>query len=109
MMNARQIGLSFVLADFTALTAYAVHQHGVVGLFEALTANLATTTAFVDLVIALSLVMVWMWRDARDRGVSALPYVVLTLVAGSVGPLVYLIRREGRAQRRVLAATAVAR
>ena len=102
-MNAKQIGLSLVLADFTALSAYAVYQYGVVGLLQAVTANAATTTAFVDLVIALSLVMVWMWRDARDRGVSPLPYVALTLMAGSVGPLLYLIRREGTAPRRVLA------
>ena len=43
--------------------------------------------------IALSLVIAWMVRDARARGVSPLPYVVLTLALGSVGPLVYLIRR----------------
>ena len=108
-MNAKQIGLSLVLADFAGLSAYAVYEYGVVGLFQAVTANIATTTAFVDLVIALTLVMAWMWRDARDRGVSALPYVVLTLMAGSVGPLLYLIRREGTSARRVLAAAAAAR
>jgi hypothetical protein len=35
-----------------------------------------------------------MWNDARDRGVSPIPYVLLTLTAGSVGPLLYLIRRD---------------
>lgn len=34
-----------------------------------------------------------MVRDARARGVSAVPYVLLTLALGSAGPLVYLIRR----------------
>jgi hypothetical protein len=108
-MNAKQLGLSFVLADFAALSAYAVYSHGYVGLFEAVTANVATTTAFVDLVIALSLVMAWMWRDARERGVSPLPYVILTLVAGSVGPLLYLIRREASEAAPAFAATARAR
>jgi hypothetical protein len=49
----------------------------------------------VDLTIALSLVTVWMVRDARQRGQSVAPFVVLTLLLGSVGPLLYLIRRAG--------------
>lgn len=92
-MNAKQIGLSVLLADFLALIAYAAYQHGYVGLFELMTANTATIAGFVDLVIALSLIIAWMVRDARTRGVSAVPYVLLTLALGSVGPLVYLIRR----------------
>jgi hypothetical protein len=92
-MNAKQIGLGLVLADFAALTAYAVYQYGYVGFFEALLANAVGLTVFVDLCIALSLVMVWMWRDARERGISALPYIVVTLFTGSIGPLAYLIRR----------------
>ena len=93
-MNWKQIGLSLVLADFAALNVYVVYHYGYVGFYERVLANAATTAALVDLVIALGLVSVWMWQDARDRGWSALPYLVLTLVFGSVGPLVYLIRRE---------------
>ena len=33
-MNAKQIGLSVLLADFLALTAYAVYQYGYIGFFE---------------------------------------------------------------------------
>ena len=92
-MNAKQIGLSVLLADFLALNAYAAYQYGYVGVFEMMTANAATIAGFVDLVIALSLIIAWMVRDARARGVSPVPYVLLTLALGSVGPLVYLIRR----------------
>ena len=92
-MNAKQIGLSVLLANFLALTAYAVYQYGYVGFFDLMTANLATATAFADLLIALSLIVVWMVRDARARGVSPVPYVLLTLALGSAGPLAYLIRR----------------
>ena len=102
-MNAKQIGLSVVLAGFSALTAYAVWQVGFVGVFELVLANVATTTAFVDLVIALSLVLAWMWQDARARGASFLPYAILTLGLGSIGPLLYLIRREGSAEAARLA------
>ncbi|HUI27102.1 MAG TPA: DUF2834 domain-containing protein [Candidatus Kryptonia bacterium] len=94
-MNAKQIGIGVVLADFVALNAYVVYQYGYVGFIELVTANAATTAALVDLVIALSMVTVWMVRDARERGVSSIPYVILTLVLGSVGPLLYLFRRAG--------------
>lgn len=92
-MNAKQIGLSVLLADFLALNAYAAYQYGYLGVFELMTANAGTIVGFVDLVIALSLIIAWVVRDARARGVSPLPYVLLTLALGSVGPLVYLIRR----------------
>ncbi|MGH7818588.1 MAG: DUF2834 domain-containing protein, partial [Candidatus Binatia bacterium] len=72
-----------------------VAQHGFVGVFELVMANAATVTAFADLAIALSLVLVWMWQDAHQRGVSWLPYALVTLALGSVGPLLYLIVREG--------------
>ena len=43
-MNWKLIGLWTVLIDFAALTAYAVWLHGVVGVFEAAFANVATAT-----------------------------------------------------------------
>jgi hypothetical protein len=95
-MNRKQIALAVVLADFAALNVYAIAQYGIVGIFELCLANAATVLLFADLVIALSLVMAWMWRDARAQGISPLPYVALTLGLGSVGPLLYLIRRFGR-------------
>ncbi len=96
-MNGKQIGLGLVLADFTALTAYAVYEVGYAGFFDALFSNIVGVTVLVDLCIALSLVMVWMYRDARERGLSATPYIVATFLLGSIGPLVYLIRRESAA------------
>ena len=108
-MNAKQLGLSLVLLDFSGLTAYALYHYGVVGVFELMTANAVTVMAFADLVIALSLVVLWMWQDARERGASATPYVVLTLAFGSVGPLLYLIRREAGVSRRPQPVAAAAR
>ncbi len=95
-MNKKQIALAVVLADFSALTAYVVAQYGIVGLFEQVFATWASTLIMVDLTIALAMVMVWMWQDARQHDVSPIPYVLLTLGFGSVGPLLYLVRRAGR-------------
>jgi fatty acid desaturase len=94
-MNAKQIGLGIVLFDFVALNAWVVYQFGYIGFVEAMFANIATTAAFVDLTIALSLIAYWMWQDARKRGGAFLPYFLLTITFGSVGPLLYLIRCTG--------------
>jgi hypothetical protein len=96
-MNGKQLGLEAVLLGFIALTAYAVYQHGYIGFFEQLlTTSSVTVATFVDLSIALGLIALWMWQDARERGVSPFPYIVLTFALGSVGPLLYLIRRAGQ-------------
>lgn len=91
-MNTKAI-LVAVLAAFSALNVLALAEHGIVGLFERVFDNSATVLAMVDLSIALTLVMVWMWQDARKRGVSAIPYCAVTVVAGSIGPLLYLLFR----------------
>lgn len=93
-MSWKTIGLALVLADFSALSAWVVWEHGMLGLYALVFANTATTLLAVDLVIALSLIGVWLHDDARARGVSAVPFLLLTVLAGSVGPLLYLVLRE---------------
>jgi hypothetical protein len=96
-MNRKQIALGIVLADFAALTAYAVWEYGYLGIFELALSSWATGLLLVDLTISLGLVLIWMMGDSRERGLAFLPYALLTLAFGSVGPLLYLIRRESRA------------
>ena len=98
-MNWKPLVLGLVLLDFAAFTVYAVFQHGYVGFFELAMANSATQLMFFDLTIALTLFMVWMWSDARERSIGFWPYAALTLLLGSAGPLAYLIRRETAAVR----------
>jgi len=94
-MTKTQILLGLVLAAFGVENIHAIAHFGYIGFFEnLLSAGLPTLLVFSDLLIALSLVMVWMWRDARERGATLWPYLVLTLALGSIGPLLYLIRRE---------------
>lgn len=47
----------------------------------------------LDLVISCFLVGGWIHRDARERGIAALPFLVLLPFVGSVAALLYLVRR----------------
>lgn len=101
--------IGFVLADFAALNVYAASQYGYLGVWQLATANAATLTILADLTIALSLVTIWMVRDARQRGVALAPYLVLTAVLGSIGPLLYLFRRAEAPQQATTATPVHAR
>jgi hypothetical protein len=92
-MNGKKILLAVVLADFVALSAWGIAQVGYVGLFTTAFASPTGIVISTDLLISLGLVMTWMLRDARAHGISPAPYLVLTLLLGSVGPLLYLLRR----------------
>ena len=83
-----------VLLAFGALTAAAVWQHGYLGIFLLPLQTLAGTQVLVDLVIALTLVLVWLVQDARAQGRNPWPWVAATLALGSFGPLVYLLTRR---------------
>ncbi|MCW5816151.1 MAG: hypothetical protein KIT84_34460 [Labilithrix sp.] len=47
----------------------------------------------LDLVISCFLVGGWIRRDAREHGISALPFLVLLPLLGSIAALLYLVRR----------------
>jgi len=104
-MNWKRTLLAVVLAAFSAMTARVLWEHGYLGFYELALANSATQLGTVDLVIALALICTWMIEDARSRGEWPVFYILLTLAFGSAGPLLYLIRRERGAQRRLRSST----
>lgn len=95
-----RILLTIVLALFGVLTAVALWQHGYWGILEPHFRTSGAAQVFADLVIALTIVMVWMWRDARAMGRNPWPWIVATLALGSFGPLVYLLTRRPGAEGR---------
>jgi len=90
--------LILVLIAFSALTAQALWTHGYWGIFEPHFQSSAGAQVLADLVIALSLVLVWLWRDARRTGRNPWPWIALTLATGSFGPLIYLVTRRSVAE-----------
>jgi hypothetical protein len=83
--------LALSIAAFGALSAKALADVGYLGLFLPLFQSTGGLQVLVDLVIALALAIVWMVADARRSGRNPWPWVLLTLAAGSFGPLGYLL------------------
>ncbi|MBV6659379.1 DUF2834 domain-containing protein [Pseudomonas yamanorum] len=53
-----------------------------------------TAQVVIDLYLMAALACVWMYRDARARGkslASVLPYLLVTAVFVSIGPLLYIV------------------
>ena len=96
-MNLPRPVLLAITLPFAALTAYALGEVGLIGIFTD-HMNPGGAQVFVDLVIALCLLMVWMVGDARSRGITVWPYIVATLALGSFGPLAYLLMRGSAPQ-----------
>ncbi|WP_322616985.1 DUF2834 domain-containing protein [Pseudomonas sp. BIC9C] len=55
-----------------------------------------TAQVVIDLYLLATLAGIWMYQDARKRGQSALsvvPYLLITVIFVSIGPLLYLVVR----------------
>jgi len=94
----QRVLIVMTLILFGILTAAAVWHDGVLGIFASAFRSLGSTQIFVDLVIALTLAMVWMWHDAKTTGRNAWPWIVATILVGSFAPLMYLLTRKSSAK-----------
>jgi hypothetical protein len=89
--------LTLVLTLFSALTAAALWQSGgLLGIVSWHVKSYGGAQVLADLVIALTLFMVWMWRDAKATGRNVWPWLIATLALGSIGPLLYLLTRRAK-------------
>ncbi len=90
----QRILLTITLVLFGALTTVALWQVGYWGILAPHFKSFGAGQVLADLTIALTLAMLWMWRDAKATGRNVWPWVIATLVMGSFGPLVYLLTRK---------------
>ena len=61
-----------------------------------------TAQVVIDLYLMAALACIWMAKDHRSRGgslIGLLPYLILTAVFVSVGPLLYLVVKGANWQR----------
>jgi len=87
-----------ILAAFGLYSVAVMWQVGYLGIWQAGTTSPAALQILLDLVIACLLISSWMLADARARGLAAWPFVLITVAAGSFGPLLYLLYRDFRPQ-----------
>jgi hypothetical protein len=86
------LGLTLFL--FGVLTAITLWHHGYTGVVMYQMQTFAGQQVFSDLSIALTLIMVWMFQDARNLKRNPWGWIALTVFLGSFGPLLYLITRR---------------
>ena len=99
-MTIRLMLLLAIIAAFGALTVMALLDVGYLGIFLPHFQAWGPGQVFADLVILAVLSCIWMVYDQRSSGVPALPFILITLVAGSFGVLFYLVTRELKLQAR---------
>ncbi|TAH13654.1 MAG: DUF2834 domain-containing protein [Curvibacter sp.] len=91
--------LIFVLVVFSALTGYTlVHYGGLFAWLSFYTRDPASWQVVADLIIAMSLLLVFIRRDAQANGRPFVPWAVFCLVVGSFGPLLYFITAKKRVE-----------
>ena len=88
-MNRQQLAI-LLLIPFSILSLYSVYYAGYWGLFQYQLDHPAGWQVLADLVIACSVMFIWVFSDAKRYNRNPWPYVVITLFLGSFGPLLYL-------------------
>ena len=89
-MNRKTLAL-IILVPFSILSAYAIYKVGYIGIFNYQMHSPAGWQVLADLVIACVLLLAWLIPEAKENGKNPWPWVALTLVGGSFGPLLYLL------------------
>lgn len=82
------------LVLFGVLTAIALWVDGITGIFGSIVSSWGSLQIYVDLFIALTFIMVWMYRDAKAQGRNPWLWIVATLAVGAFSPLIYLLVRD---------------
>lgn len=101
-MTGRLTALVVVIAAFGLLSTVAMLDVGYWGILKPHFESWGAGQVLADLVILAVLSCIWMIRDARARGLIVWPYLAVTLVAGSFGPLLYLVVRELRLPKQAI-------
>lgn len=91
--------LVVTLLAFAGLTLVGFVVDGAPGpIVDAITFNWHATQIFVDLVLAIAVICVWIYADATKRGRNPWPWIIAAAIIGMFSPLAYLLTREPATQ-----------
>lgn len=82
---------AIVFAAFSAYSLYAMWAVGYFGIWQAGMASVGAWQLLLDFVITSFILLGFIARDAKATHRKVWPYAVITLAAGSFGPLLYLL------------------
>ena len=82
-----------LLVAFGAFSVWVTATQGYTGFLGLAAREPWALQILLDLTIACLLYSMWLVRDARQHGINPWPYLLVTLFAGSLGGLAYLVRR----------------
>ena len=78
----------------TPITVLALLEGGIAGVWDAISYNWASVQIYIDLVIAIIFILVWIWDDAKKTGRNPWPWIIAAFVVGSFSPLIYFLTRK---------------
>ena len=88
-----------VLIPFAIFTDIVVLEHGYLGFLELAMREPWALQMLLDLSIAIGLFAVFAIPDARERRLPIWPYLIASVLLGSIGALGYVVHRELAAHR----------
>ena len=92
--------LWITLVLFGALTLVGTVVDGLPGgAIDAITFNWMSLQIYMDLVIAVIVICVWIYRDATKNGRNPWPWLIAAAIVGMFSPLVYLLTRDDSAHQ----------
>lgn len=86
-----------LLVSFSIYTGYIVLNYGYLSVLEVAFSSAPAIQLYLDLAISLLLIDLWIIFDVRKNGKSwltALPFILISLLIGIIGPLLYLVQRK---------------
>ncbi len=87
--------LGAVLVLFSLYTGWIVWEFGFTSVFEVTLREHPSTQVLLDLIISGGILLLVMIQDNHRSGRSfrkVAPFVITTLIAGSIGPLIYFLK-----------------
>lgn len=93
-MTLRKLLLWVLFVDFFIFSMWVMWDVGYLGIWQAGMVSPASWQILIDLAMGCLLISSWIKGDAEQRGVNPWPWIVGTLLVGTLAPLMYLIVRE---------------
>lgn len=82
------------LIPFTIVTGLALWTDGLAGIFASIVSSWGSLQIYLDLVIAITIILFWLVADAKQQGRNPWPWIVAAFIVGAFSPLIYLLVRD---------------